>query len=82
VDALHAGRECLFVSQGDSSEAFEFIEEALDLSGCTEFISDEGVQRISILCGVGDDVADSLHTRQKRLRLRSIAVLSRRRVNA
>ena len=102
----HEGRECLFAPQGDSSEMFEFIEEALDLmaffvesplywrndsatgigpdlSGCTEFISNEGAQRISLICGVGDDVADdALQTRQERLCLRSIAILSHRQMNA
>lgn len=54
----------------------------LDLSDCTEFISDEGAQRIRIICGVGNDVADTLQTVQERLCLRSIAILSRRRTNA
>lgn len=53
-----------------------------DLSGCTEFISNEGAQRISLICGVGDDVAGALQTRQERLCLRSIAILSRRQMNA
>ena len=101
----HEGCECLFASQGDSSETFEFIEEALDLmaflvepplywrndsatrigldlGGCAELIGDEGTQRIRIICGVGDDVADALQTGQERLCLRSVAILSRRRMNA
>ena len=105
VDEAHEGGERFFASQGNSSEAFEFIEEAfdlmaflveapvdrghggatgigLDLCGCTEFISDEGAQRISIICGIGDDMADALQTGQKCFGLWPVPVLPRCWMNA
>lgn len=31
MDEAHEGLECFLASQGDPAEAFEFVEEALDL---------------------------------------------------
>lgn len=54
----------------------------LDLRGCSEVIGNEGTQRISIVGGVSDDVADALQARQEGLSLWAIAILSRRRMDS
>lgn len=104
MNEAHEGDDGLFTSQGDASEAFEFVEEAfdlmalfvetpvdgrlggaagvgLDVGGCAEVIGNEGAERIGIVSGIGDDMADSLQTAQERLGLRAVTIVSRRRVD-
>lgn len=49
----------------------------LDLRSCTEVIGDEGAERIGVIGGIGDDMADALQTGQERLGLWAIAILPR-----
>ena len=53
-----------------------------DLRGRAEFIGDEGAQRISIVGGIGDDMAHVRQSSQKISGLRRVAMLPRRRVDA
>ncbi len=55
---------------------------SLDLRGGAKLIGDEGPQRISIIGGIGDDVADATQARQQSFGLRTVAMLSRRRMDA
>lgn len=53
----------------------------LDVGGCAKIVSDEGPQRIGIIGSIGNDVADTLQARQESLGLRTVAIVSRRRVD-
>ncbi len=53
----------------------------LDVRGGTEIVGNEGTQRIGIIGGIGDDVADAFETCQQRLGLRTITPLSRCRMD-
>ncbi len=54
----------------------------LDVGGGTKVISDEGAQRIGIISGIGDNVADTPQARQQRLGFGTIAPLAGRRMDA
>lgn len=54
----------------------------LDLRGGAKVVGDEGAQRISVISGIGDDVADTLQASQQRLGLGTIAPLARRWMDA
>lgn len=53
----------------------------LDLRGCPEVVGHEGAERISVISSIGDDVADALQTGQEGLGLRTVAIVSRRRMD-
>ncbi len=54
----------------------------LDLRGGAKVVGDEGAQRIGVISGIGNDVADALQASQKCLSLGSIAPLAGRRMDA
>ncbi len=54
----------------------------LDLRGGAKVVGDEGAQRIGVISGIGDDVADALQASQQRLGLGTIAALAGRRMDA
>lgn len=104
MNEAHEGDDCLFASQRDSPEAFEFIEEAfdlmaflveppvdrrrrgatkigLDLRRCTEVVDDERPERIGVIGGIGNDVADARQAVQQGFGLRTVAILAWRRMD-
>ncbi len=105
MDEAHEGGECLLATQGDTAEALELVEEALDLMaffveapvdqwlggatwigldlrGGPEVVGDEGAERIGVVGGIGDDVADALETGQKGFGLRAVTMLPGRGMDA
>ena len=53
----------------------------LDLRCCAKVADDESPQRIGVISGIGDDVTDALQSGQQGFVLRTVAILSRRRMN-
>lgn len=50
----------------------------LDLRGCLEIVGNENAERISVISGVGDDMADALQAGEEDFGLRAVSVVSRR----
>ncbi len=52
------------------------------MRGGSEFIGDEGAERVGVKGGIGGDVADASPASQDSLGLRAVAMVSRRRMDA